>query len=80
MTDPLTCQSCGAPLSVVDQGSTVVRCTYCGTDHTVAVPSGVPTADYSRQFTAALFRAISHHFTEAELKDLVIRALDQRST
>ena len=73
MTDPLTCQNCGAPLSVVDQGSAVVRCTYCGTDHAVAIPSSVPKADYSRQFTASLFRAISRRFTEAELKDLVLQ-------
>jgi uncharacterized Zn finger protein (UPF0148 family) len=73
MTNPLTCQSCGAPLSVGDQGSGVVRCTYCGTEHAVAIPSSAPKADYSRQFTASLFRAIARHFTEAELRDLVLQ-------
>jgi hypothetical protein len=73
MSNPLACQSCGAPLSVEDKESAVVKCTYCGTDHTVAIPGSAPRVDYGRKFTATLFRAIARHFTEAELRDLVLQ-------
>jgi transcription elongation factor Elf1 len=72
MSKELRCQSCGASLNVKEQRSNIIQCDYCGTECVVEIRGSFGKVDYGRQFVSKLYRAIDSHFTENEMRDLVV--------
>jgi uncharacterized Zn finger protein (UPF0148 family) len=72
MTEELRCQSCGAWLEVGKKGTEIVQCAYCGGTVKIKASEQAVQAEYSRQFTTRLYRAIDESFTTEEMKELVV--------
>jgi hypothetical protein len=72
MTEELRCQSCGAWLEVAKDGAEIVQCAYCGGTVRIKASAQAVQAEYSRQFTSRLYRAIDESFNTEEMKELVV--------
>lgn len=72
MTEELRCQGCGAWLEVGQEGVQIIECAYCGGAVKLKTSEQAVKAEYSRQFTSRLYRAIDESFTTEEMKDLVV--------
>ncbi len=73
MSTDLQCQNCGASLDVKGQKSSIIRCTYCGTDNVLQEKARTAVAQYTRQFAARLSKVIDESFTLDETQELVFR-------
>ena len=72
MSEELRCQSCGAWLEVGKDVAQIVQCAYCGGNIRIKASEQAVQAEYSRQFTTRLYRAIDESFTAEEMKELVV--------
>ena len=67
------CPNCGAALQVRLYRSSVVRCSYCGTNTVLKAEVRSIIAQDSHSFASKLFRAIDDSFDLDEPRDLVVR-------
>lgn len=64
--DGLNCSACNAPLPVIAQRGMIIRCDYCGTEHSLPKDVRVIVAENNRAFAVKLGNAIAGAFNSLD--------------